>query len=494
MKKLSYLSKLKGFIFLFLISLPGTSQTLSGTVIDKETQETIPFTNVLIGESYGVITNDEGQFNIAVDRFQSTDSLIFSFMGYARHAVAIKDFDQQPIFLIPTIDSLDEVYLIDQNLDPLTILEKVNKNISKNHVEQPQKWTIFERSKTTSTIKDLDFKISKAGFIDKKTLKELNKDLETSSQQSKNRTSNIYLDIYFDLYKNSENDVKFSYKKGTKLVNRDQNTSMENIQSRAMMTIAEKLQSSNSFKVRSGIIPLGDSIMINTMFISTKDSLNLKTKEEDLSRTLNDFGFGKDSDFDFITDYKKYKYTITKVFSYKNRMVYALDFKPNRSSANYTGELYVSADTYAIQKVNYKLADGKKGRKVNLKLLLGIKYEQLEKEVLVIFHKNLAGVYSPKYIKTQTRDYTYFDRSLSFIENAPRKERMKLKLGILSEAIVTQEDEILIIDTESISESKFSNLKQDENVLIETISKYDPEIWAQYNIISPNQAIKDFEN
>lgn len=493
MKK-SYLLKLNGFVFLFLIALTGFSQTLSGTVIDGETQETIPFVNVIIGTSYGVITNDEGQFNIAIDRFQATDSLIFSFMGYARHAVAIKDVDQQPIFLIPTIDSLDEVYLIDRNLDPLTILEKVNENISKNHAEQSQKWTVFERSKTSSNVKDLDFKISKAGFIDKKTLKELNKDLKSSSQQSKNHTSNIYLDTYYDLYKNSGNDVKISFKKGTKLINRDQNTSMENIQSRAIMKIAEKLQSPNSFKVRSGIIPVGDSIKISSMFVSTKDSLNLKIKEKGLSKTLNEFSFGKDSDFDFITDYKKYKYTITKAFSYLDEMTYVIEFEPIRSSANYTGELYVSADTYAIQKLKYKIADGKKGDKVNLKLLLGLKYEQLEKEVMVIFHKSSAGVYSPKYIKTQTRDYTYFDRSLSFIENVPRKERMKLKLGILLEGIVTQEDEILIIDAEGISESKFSNIAQDENVLVETISKYDPEIWAQYNIISPNQAIKDFEN
>lgn len=145
-------------------------------------------------------------------------------------------------------------------------------------------------------------------------------------------------------------------------------------------------------------------------------------------------------------------------------------------------------------RIKYKIADGKKGRKINLKLLLGLKYEQLEKEVMVIFHKTPGEHYAPKYIKNYTRDYTYFDRSLTFIENAPRKERMKLKLGILSEAIVSTEDEILIIDANTISENDYANIKQQDNAFLETINKYDPALWAEYNIISPNQAIKDFEN
>lgn len=481
-------------VFLLSISTAGFSQTLSGTVIDHETQETIAFANVLIGDSYGVITNGEGQFNIAVDRFTPNDSLVFSFLGYARKSVAIKDFTQQNIYLEPLADSLDEVYLIDKNLDPATILERVNNNLSKNHKEQFQKWTVFQRSKTSNDVKDLEFKISKADFIDKKTLKELNLDLEMGSKQSKNDISNIYVDTYYDLYKNPENNVKLSIIKGTKLLNRERNTSMENIQSRAMTTIADKLNSSNSFKVRSGIIPIGDSISLKTMFSGKNDSLDLKGKSEDITKILTRYGFGKDSDLSFITDYKKYNYTIANALSYNNELVYVLQFEPAKSAADYSGEIYVSADSYAVLKVQYKLAEGKRGRKVNLKLLLGIKYEELGKEVMVIFNKNTDNIYVPKYVKTSTREYTFFDRSLTFIENAPRKERMKLKLNILSEAIVSKEDEILIIDTQNISESEFSAFQQVEKSLIETISKYNPEVWSKYNIISPNQAIKDFEN
>lgn len=269
---------------------------------------------------------------------------------------------------------------------------------------------------------------------------------------------------------------------------------MENIQNRAMGTIASKIQRKNTFKVRSGILPIDDSINIKTVFSPKKDSINLKGQSTNLSRIFGNYSFKKASSLNFITNYKKYKYTITNGFNYNNELVYVIQFEPDSGAADYSGEMYISAETFAVLKVKYKIADGKSGEKVNLKLLLGIKYEELGREVLVIWNKNPDNIYSPKYIKTNTQEYTYFDRSLTFIENTKEKNRIKLRLDILSEAIVTREEEILIVETKSSSESEFSQFKQKEKTLIETITKYDPDIWAEYNIITPNQAIKDFEN
>lgn len=494
MKRTYILLKLLVSICILFISSVGLSQTLSGTVIDQETLQTVPFANVIIGDSYGVITNDEGQFNIAIDRFKANDSLVFSFLGYERKAIAISEFPKEKIYLVPSIDNLDEVYLIDKHLDPEQILKKVQENIVKNYGEQYQKWTVFQRLKSTNNAKDLEFKISKADFIDKKTLKELNKELELGAAQSKNNISNIYVDTYYELYKNPTNTVKLSLKKGTKLINRERNTSMENIQTLAMKTIAEKLNSANTFRVRTGIIPVGDSISLKTMFASKNDSINNIEKSEEISKILDNYSFGENSNFSFITEYKKYNYTIANAFNYNNEIVYVLQFEPAKRSADYSGEIYVSADTYAILKVKYKIADGRQGKKVNLKLLLGIKFEELSKEVMVIFNKNSDGFYIPKYIKTNTQNYAFFNRSLTFIENASRKERIKLKLNIFSESIASEENEFLIIDSESISETEFSNFKPQEKAVIESINKYNPAIWTEYNIISPNQAIKDFEN
>lgn len=497
MKKKFIPSKSYLFVSIFLFAIVGFSQSISGTILDKETGETIAFATIQIGDSYGVITNNEGNFEIATSRFKPNDSLVFSFLGYKRQAVAIKDFTEKKVFLVPDVNTLSEIYLIDKNLDPLTIMEKVKENISKNYRTQNEKLSVFERSKNTNKTVNSEFSIKKADFVDKKIVREVNSELESMIAKSKGKSSNTYYDTYLEIYKNDKDSLKVDIKKGTKLINLAKNTSTDNLQNKAFATIANKLESSNSFKLRTGIIPISDSVDLRQTFSvkQKNDTLNIKTKNRQLSRLFEGFGFGKYSDFDFITDYKKYDFTIVKAFSYSDELVYVLDFVPKRGSAKYSGELYVSADTYAVLKAKYKLAEGKTGEKINLKFLLGIKYEELNREVQVIFNRNENSSYSLKYLKTNSEQYMYIDRSFTFIENNKnRSERMKLKLDILSEGINKSENELLVIDSQPITEGDFQKIKQEEKTTVETIEQYDPSLWSPYNIISPNQAIKDFEN
>lgn len=484
------------FLLTFLFTQTSFSQTLSGTVYDKETNETVAFANVQIGDSYGVITNDEGKYEISVERFKPNDSLVFSFLGYARQALAIKDFNPK-IYLLPTALSLDEIYLIDKNLDPLEIMQKVKENISTNYPKESEKISVFQRAKNNAKTEDAYFSIKKADFIDKKLIKTVNSELATLIDKSKGKSSNTYYDTYMEIYKNEKDSLKVDVRKGTKLINLERNTSTDNLQNKAFAAIANKLESSNSFKMRTGIIPISDSVDLRKTFSTgpKKDTLEIKSKNRELSNIFKNFSFGKDSDLDFVTDFKKYDFTIIKAFPYNDELVYVLEFKPNKGGAKYSGELYVSTETYAILKANYKLAEGKRGEKINLKLLLGFKYEELEREVLVIFNKNKENGYSLKYLKTNSKQYFYINRSFTFIENnMSRKDRMKLKLEILSEGVNKNENELLVIDTHPISLAEFSRFHQTKKISVQTIEKYDPSIWAPYTIISPNQAIKDFEN
>ena len=497
MKKHLNFSEFYLFVSLFFLSIAGFAQSISGTVLDKETSETIAFATIQIGDSYGVITNNEGNFEIGISRFTPSDSLVFSFLGYKRQAVAIKDFTEKNIFLVPDINTLSEIYLIDKKLDPMAIMEKVNENLSSNYPKQTEKLNVFQRTKVNNKPQNSNLSIKKADFVDKKTVKSVNSELESFAEKSKGLSSNTYNDTYLEIYKNENDSLKLDIKKGTKLINLEKNTSTDNLQSKALAVIASKLESSNSFRVRSGIIPVSDSMDLKRTFIDSikKDTLNIQEKNKELSGLFKNFGFGKNSDFDFITDYKKYTFTIAKAFTYNDELVYVLNFEPNKGSAKYSGEIYVSTDTYAVLKTKYKLADGKRGENINLKLLLGIKYEELKKEVQVIFNRNKDKGYSLKYLKTNVERYIYFNRSLTFIENNKnRSERMKLKLDILSEGIDITENELLVIDSQPITEVDFKKVVQEKKIPVQTIEKYDPSLWAPYTIITPNQAIKDFEN
>jgi len=485
-------------LLLFLILTPSYlfSQSVSGLVMDTETKETIPFATVQIGENFGVITNGEGIFEINTERFSAKDSLSFSFMGYEKQQIALKNFNKKDtVFLKQSVNTLDKVYLIDKNLNPETIIYSVKANLAKNYPKTTQKLTAFQRTRQNNHVIDIDFEVKKADFVKKETLKNINTELDSFSKRSKDNSSNIYYDTYLDIYKSAENPFKVDVKKGTKLFNRERSTSSDNIQNKALGIIAKKIESSNSFKLRSGILPMSDSVELKSFFLRKVDTISLKEKSRNISSTFNQYSFGDNTDFDFITDNNKYSYIIKKAIDYNDEMVYVLSFEPDRGSAKYTGDLYISSNTFAVLKMDYKLAEGETGKNLNLKFLLGIKYEETEKSVLVIYQKSTTKkYYNPKYIKVNSKQYTYFNRSLTFIENnKDRQDRIKLKFDILSEAIVNKENEILLLNTEMISESTYENFKQKEVVELETIEQYDPILWESYNIIAPDKAIKEFE-
>lgn len=484
-------------VCLLLISTVAFSQTISGTVLDQETQETIAFATIQIGDNYGVITNDEGVFNISTERFTPNDSLVFSYLGYNHKAIAIKDYKGEKVYLNPNVDALDEVYVLDKNLNPIVIMERVNENIPQNYPAQTEKLTVFQRSKNNNKTQNSEISIKKASFINKPTIKNINAELKKLSESSKNGSSNVYNDTYFEVYKNENDSLKLDIKKSTKLINLERNTSSDNVPNKAFEIIGEKLKSSNTFKMRTGIIPMQDSVNLKKEFSkrAKNDTVNINSRNWQTSELLNTFNFGKNTDLTFVTDYKKYDYTIDKVFTYNGELVYVLNFKPKRSSANYSGEIYISAENFAVLKTKYKYAPGKTGQKVNLKFLLGIKYEELEREAMAIFNKNKAGTYGLKYVKTNTKQYYYLDRSFTLIENTKDKsDRMKLKLELLIEGFSNNENELLVINNEPIPKDAFDQFKQQKNITIQTIEKYDPAIWSNYNIIAPNKAIKDFEN
>lgn len=63
---------------------------ISGIIIEKETQETIPYVNIMLADNYqGTVSNELGAFEIKVDEFPVT--LVFSHVGYQRQELVINE-------------------------------------------------------------------------------------------------------------------------------------------------------------------------------------------------------------------------------------------------------------------------------------------------------------------------------------------------------------------------------------------------------------------
>lgn len=490
---MSEIKNLIALISLLFVGANSYSQSITATVVDEKTNETIAFATVQIGNDYGVITNAEGVFTINTNRFTKKDTLHFSFLGYDSKKIVIQDFKVDTLGLKQSINSLGSVYLINNTIDPLKIIDSVKSNIPKNYKKTTSKLVVFQREKSTTTPKTINFEIKKADFIDKKTIKSFNDELKGYSAKSINNTSSMYYDTLMDIYTSEEEqDIKLNITKGTKLYNREKSLATDNIQNKVISKLSEKLKSDNTFKAKSGIIPISDSLDINVEIANEDKTIKTSDKKNNTSNLLKELSFRESSDFNFIFEPKDYNYLIKNVIDYNNTMVYVIEFSPDKKGARYEGEMYVSADDYAVLKLKYKLAEGKTGRSLNLKLLLGVKFKETSKEVLVQYQQTSSGIYKPAFIETAVNTYSYFNRSLSLSENT-EIDPVKIKFDILSEAENTNTTQVLILEHEDLSNNDFSNFKETEKQEIEHIEKYDPLIWKSYTIIAPDQAIKEFE-
>ncbi|WP_316748551.1 TonB-dependent receptor [Pedobacter gandavensis] len=100
------------FLFLF-ISFANAQEfyKVSGTVIEKGTQQPLPGVSVLVkGAKVGTTTDHNGNFSILLPKEQET--LIFSFLGFTSQEIAAKAGDQLKVTLADAANDLDEVVVV----------------------------------------------------------------------------------------------------------------------------------------------------------------------------------------------------------------------------------------------------------------------------------------------------------------------------------------------------------------------------------------------
>ena len=68
-----------------------------------------------------------------------------------------------------------------------------------------------------------------------------------------------------------------------------------------------------------------------------------------------------------------------------------------------------------------------------------------------------------------------------------------LKIDFLMEMDTYTTDELFIIDEKKITSGEFKNVIEKENYNIDYLSKYDSEVWKEYNVLAPVEAIKNYK-
>jgi hypothetical protein len=128
------------FTILSFLSL--SAQTLTGVVSDQKTNESLPYVHIgVVGRNMGVISRDDGSYEINLDKASRTDTFAFSIIGYETKTFSVGDLKagRMDVRLTSRSYMLKEVIVRDKNEKPKT--EKLGRYT-------PTKTTLGQSGKT----------------------------------------------------------------------------------------------------------------------------------------------------------------------------------------------------------------------------------------------------------------------------------------------------------------------------------------------------------
>ncbi|MGB1308608.1 MAG: hypothetical protein ACPG6B_06840 [Oceanihabitans sp.] len=488
LKKIGLLINLSLFCILF-----ANAQTISGKIISTE-KEAIPYATIQIGETYGVISNDEGEFSINTKGFPKNKTVKISCLGFENLLIPLNKFLSQNYTLKEHVAELSEVYISRKKLTVAQILQKVKENKNDNYSVNTEN-EIFYRSTTLDTPKKLEFEIVKASELKKKTIKAFNTEFENLRILAENKTSSNYKDILLN-YSIFNDSTKIKVQKGTNLINESLDKSTDKLSEKFISIIGKQLDSSATYKVKTGLFKIIDSLEVGSTFSQNKkdtlsSSLSLKNT---ITNVINKHDITEDSYFSFIFNYEKNNYILEGITSFNEEPVYKITFTPKRKSEKFEGVIYVNTSDFAVVKIDYKLGKNRFGQRVNLKALVGIKFVENKIQGTVLFKKGSNGFYNLQYIKNEKQQYAYFSRPFKFIKNKVDKNDNKtiFKFKFKVETVSNTIQELYVVQNTTNTNETFTAFKNKDNYKLIKIQSYNPELWDNYNIIAPVDAIKNY--
>jgi hypothetical protein len=482
-------------LFAFLITSAIFGQSLTAKVVDTNNNP-IPFATVQTDKNSGVITNEEGYFTISLEDTPSND-LTFSCLGFASRSIAIEDItnNNNTVILEEYIDELGKVFLSTSKPNADEIIQKVNRNLSKNYKHDNQNLQFFHRNTAYADFDRFETKVTKASGMRKKQHEGVNKSLDSLTSTIVNSNTVYFQDYLGDLMIKDRKQTKLNVHKATSLVDKKKNFSLDNVQTKAQDLILRYLDTTITYKLKTGIIKIEDSMSLKSNNDNKKDNdaiYDLKNLKGETHGLLHDAQTYDDSFMKKIINPELYKYEFVDVTGFNGELVYIISFKPRKAKSKYAGKLYITDESFAVIKLDYDFAKGKRGEKFNLRLLLGIKYVENINKGTIIYQRNADSTYSPKYINQEEGRYFYVNRPIKFIENSSAKN--KVGFNFLIEGSAKNKQELFIINKKTLNESNFASFTEPEDVPYQKLNSYDPSIWKAYNAIEPLEEMKRFKS
>ena len=470
-----------------MYSLKIGSQSLNIQIIDSISNQPIPYSNVYFSNSNGLISNENGSFELIKSQLTENDSMHISMLGYKKSSFLIKDFNDTLIKLAQSPIKLSDVFLTNKKLSSDEIISKVIENIDNNYEKEFTENKIYlSRKSNTSTER---FIINKF----KSTVPEINKSIIDSLLANLAKENNSGLETLAYYYRTF--DDKFNKKikiiKSRETYNKEGEV-LESINKKMEEAFKNELKPDSYYKIKSGIFG-GDLELDGLEEVDSTNTESIKKFQEKEIKERDNFAnsqiwainsfynflfFEKESPLNFILKSTKYNFSEPKIDIIGNDLVYKVEANP-KGRGKYSGTLFINPDDFAIVRIDFK--NVKPVYKIKL---LGIFVNIYQRDGTLILSKYGSEKYSLSYSKINFGQRVGFDRPIKLIEkNKNVKGRRKQnEISFKMDLIFDEKSstELQIFESKKITKTEFDNIEGKNDVMPEYSEEFTTNFWEEF--------------
>ena len=477
------------FLLLVLISFNLKAQSKKIKIIDSISFEPVPFATIFFSNNNGIISDEDGLFELIPEQYSKKDSLFVSSMGFEPKQFSLDIFNDSIIRLVPKTISLKNVVVTNNQLSSNEIIDSVKLYIDKNYnfnitenklffrQEFNQELEKFKLNKFKSTIKDL-------------TAESMDRMTDNLPKKSKNELESL---SYY--YVNSNIDVpKIKLIKSRRTNDDNESDLSKSLGDKLEKSLRENLKSNSYFKIRSGWLPFSGDLTFNGLWeidSTNQDQLN-KLKEEEIKRKesfsigqkgriqsvyLKSF-FNPNSDLNFILKSKNYIFSDSELTYLGNELVYVIECYPKRGD-KYKGTIYVNSDDFAVVRIDYENI-----KPLSKFKLLGVSFSSNLEKGRMVFSKFENEKYSLSYYQNSRGNNISIKRPFKiieknkFVKGRKKQNQISAKLDFASSSIYNTE--LQVFRVRSIEETQFEEIDEKNQVLPIYLEEFKKDFWEDF--------------
>mgnify|MGYP001292181629 FL=1 len=479
---------MKRFIIFLLFAVNLKAQSTSVKILDSISFAPIPFATVSFSNSSGIISDENGDFELIKNELNDEDSLFISSMGYKKVSYSLNRFNDSIIFLSPKPIELNNVIITNRKLSSQEIIEKIKAAITQNYQTDLSENKIFYRKEYNSTIEKFEINKFKSSIdnVNDLLIDSLLLNLPSENKSVTEVLSNYYGNLEEDNQKINLIKSRETYKK--------ENEILESLNSKLEESLKKSLKSNSYFKIRSGLLPFSGDLEFDGLWDidSTNQAALKKANDDEIKRKENfansikgrvsniysNLFYNDATDLDFILKSNRYEFSNPELNYLGNQLVYVMTFRP-KGSKDYKGTLHINSDDFAIIRIDFKNV------KSLFKLkLLGFSSDNYLIEGRMVFSKLDKKKYSLTYFQVSSGSKAGIDRPFKIIEKNKfvKGRRKQNQISFNLDFIVNSLNkvELRVFQSKSIDLNLYDNLKEENKILPEYVDEFKTNFWEEF--------------